>query len=680
MNTDTGAVKSTLRLMDIQKEAAFCKSRFRTLYEEAFPAIERKPLEMMELLAGQGKMELLAIVEVPAGVSGEAEAQNALSKTDNTLRSAVSGGAVENARFIGLAVNMMDGDTALLDYFAIAPEHRNGGYGSRSLALLLKRFRGKKYIFEIEMQDPSAENAADRKRRKAFYLRNGLKETWLFANVYGTDFEILTPDGSLTFQQYTEFLQTILGGLGIELLKPALIAQRGMPEDAAPDAVSGHTGVSPVGSAAPVSGHTDTSHTNSAAPVSGHTSAFHASSLVSPSGDAVGSPVASSNPSGNADTAHTVSSVSPDATDTSPASEKPVFHGSDIEKVCEIYHLNRKDIVNFGANVNPLGLSAAVKVQLADHLDLLSVYPDRQYTALRRTISEYCGIPTDFILPGNGSSELIALLIEEKAPRHTLILGPTYSEYSRELAFSGSTQEYYHLREEDNFILDTDDLCRTLASGYDFLILCNPNNPTSSALSQKGLREILRFCQERRIFVMIDETYVEFAPDIAAVTAVPLTMEFDNLMVLRGVSKFFAAPGMRLGYGITGNQKFLKKMREKQTPWSLNSLGAFAGELMLRDADYIQRTRELVLSERSRIEKELKAMPAYRTYPAYANFFLLRILKPGLTSADVFDACIRRVLMLRDCSSFQCLEGEFIRFCIMTPEANSRLLEVLKTL
>ena len=647
MNTNTGAVKSTLRLIDVQKEGAFCKSRFRALYEEAFPAIERKPLEMMELLAEQEKMELLAIVETPAEVSGDAEVQNVLSKTDNTLRATVSGDAVENARFIGLAVNMMDGDTALLDYFAIAPEHRNGGYGSRSLALLLERFRGKKYIFEIEMQDPSAENAADRKRRKAFYLRNGLKETGLFAKVYGTDFEMLTPDGSLTFQQYTEFLQTILGGLGIKLLKPTLIAQRGMPKDAAPDAVSGHTG------------------------------AFHAGSLVSPSGDAVDSPVASSDLSGNAGTDHTVLS---DATNTSPASEKPVFHGSDIEKVCEIYHLNRKDIVNFGANVNPLGLSAAVKAQLAGHLDLLSVYPDRQYTALRRTISEYCGIPADFILPGNGSSELIALLIEEKAPRHTLILGPTYSEYSRELAFSGSTQEYYHLRKEDNFVLDTEDLCRTLASGYDFLILCNPNNPTSSALSQEELRKILRFCQKRGIFVMIDETYVEFAPDIAAVTAVPLTAEFDNLMVLRGVSKFFAAPGMRLGYGITGNQKFLKKMREKQTPWSLNSLGAFAGELMLKDADYIQRTRELVLSERSRIEKELKSMPAYQTYPTYANFFLLRILKPGLTSADVFDACIRRGLMLRDCSSFQCLEGEFVRFCIMTPEANSRLLEVLKNL
>ena len=93
---------------------------------------------------------------------------------------------------------------------------------------------------------------------------------------------------------------------------------------------------------------------------------------------------------------------------------KPVFHGSDIEKICEYYHLNKEDITNFGANVNPLGLSEKVKRAIAGHLDLLSSYPDREYTSLRQTISEYCHIPAEFILPGNGSSELISLLIETR--------------------------------------------------------------------------------------------------------------------------------------------------------------------------------------------------------------------------------------------------------------------------
>lgn len=359
---------------------------------------------------------------------------------------------------------------------------------------------------------------------------------------------------------------------------------------------------------------------------------------------------------------------------------KIVFHGSDIEKICEVYHLNQKDIVKFGANVNPLGLSENVKKQLASRLDILSSYPDRNYTTLRSTISEYCNVPAEFILPGNGSSELISLLIQERNPKHTLILGPTYSEYSRELSFSGSTQEYYHLREEDNFVLNVDDLCQTLEENYGFLIICNPNNPTSSAITREDLRKLIAFCAAKNIFVMIDETYVEFAPDINEITAVTLTKEFTNLMVLRGVSKFYAAPGMRLGYGITGNLEFLKKIKEKQVPWSLNSLGAFAGELMLKDKDYIHRTRELILSERNRLLHALETIPTYKTYPAYANFILLKIQKTGLSSYDVFDACIRQGLMIRDCSSFECLDGEYIRFCIMNPEDNTRLLNILTSL
>lgn len=357
-----------------------------------------------------------------------------------------------------------------------------------------------------------------------------------------------------------------------------------------------------------------------------------------------------------------------------------VFHGSDIEKICEVYHLDPKNIIKFGANVNPLGLSENVKQQLASRLDILSSYPDRDYTTLRNTISEYCNVPAEFILPGNGSSELIALLIQERNPKHTLILGPTYSEYSRELSFSGSTQEYYHLREEDNFVLNVDDLCQTLEGNYDFLIICNPNNPTSSAITREDLQKLLTFCAEKNIFVMIDETYVEFAPDISEITAVTLTKEFTNLMVLRGVSKFYAAPGMRLGYGITGNLDFLKKMKEKQVPWSLNSLGALAGELMLQDKDYIHRTRELILSERTRLLQALVEIPTYKTYPAYANFILLKIQKPVLTSYDVFDACIRQGLMIRDCSSFECLDREYIRFCIMNQEDNTRLLNILSSL
>lgn len=361
-------------------------------------------------------------------------------------------------------------------------------------------------------------------------------------------------------------------------------------------------------------------------------------------------------------------------------STKPEFHGSDLEKIEEYYGIPKESIICFGANVNPLGLSEKVKKEIQANLDIISTYPDREYHSLRRAIGDYCSVSPDHVLVGNGSTELISLLIEQRCPKKTLILGPTYSEYARELSFSNSTQEYYHLTPDKGFCLDISDFLKKLEEGFDLLIICNPNNPTSSAITTDEMRRILDTCRQTNTFVMIDETYVEFVPDIKKITAMSLIDTFDNFMVLRGVSKFFAAPGLRLGYGVTSNQAFLERVKEHQIPWSLNSIGAFAGERMLMDHEYIQKTRDLILSERARMLNELKNFENIRVFDAYANFILIQILKENTTAADVFEACIRQGLMIRDCSSFQCLEGQYIRFCVMLPDANTRLMKILKEL
>lgn len=360
--------------------------------------------------------------------------------------------------------------------------------------------------------------------------------------------------------------------------------------------------------------------------------------------------------------------------------KKPEFHGSDLEKIADYYHLNKENIILFGANVNPLGLSGQVKKDLAAHLDVISSYPDRNYTDLKKAIAFYTGSSAEHIVVGNGSTELISLLISQRAPKKALLLGPTYSEYARELNLVGGTLEYYNLKEEQDFKLDISDLTDALKSDIDLLIICNPNNPTSSAISTSDIRELLSVCRSLGIFVMIDETYIEFAPEGAALSAVPLVPEFDNFMVIRGVSKFFASPGLRFGYGLTSNQAFLQTLLTHQNPWSLNSVGAYAGERMLKDTDYIKKTWTLIDSERTRMCTELSGLDTVKIYPAYANFVLVRILKEGLTSFDVFEKAIHQDLMIRDCSSFESLNGEYVRFCIMNPEDNDRLLDVFRSL
>lgn len=357
--------------------------------------------------------------------------------------------------------------------------------------------------------------------------------------------------------------------------------------------------------------------------------------------------------------------------------KKPEFHGSDLEKIEEYYHIPQEEIVCFSANVNPLGLSESVKEKLAANLDIITRYPDRRYTSLKQAISTYCGAPSEHIAVGNGSTELISLLISQRSPKKALVLGPTYSEYERELDLAGVSLEYYNLKEEEDFILDVSDFIRAFKDDTGLVIICNPNNPTSSALSVKELEMIVDACKKRGIFVMVDETYVEFAPVIPDITAVPLTDHYDNVMVIRGVSKFYAAPGLRFGYGITSNKEFLNTLLTRQNPWSLNSIGALAGELMLSDLKYYEKTRNLILSEREKMYQTLKELPQFKPYKAYGNFILVRILKEGVTSFDVFETAIKEKLMIRDCSSFESLADKYIRFCIMNPEDNDRLLRVL---
>ncbi len=361
-------------------------------------------------------------------------------------------------------------------------------------------------------------------------------------------------------------------------------------------------------------------------------------------------------------------------------SKKVEFHGSDLEKIEEYYGIPKEEIIQFAANVNPLGLSDSVKKELAAHLDIISSYPDRSYTSLKQVISRYCGCSPENVVVGNGSTELISLLINQRSAKKALVLGPTYSEYERELKLTGGLLSYYNLKETDNFILDTEDFINSIPNGTDLVIICNPNNPTSSAIIQSEMEKLVRFCRSRGIFVMIDETYVEFAPDIEQITAIPLTEHYDNLMVIRGVSKFFAAPGLRFGYGITSNHEFLSMLLTHQNPWSLNSIGAFAGELLLQDSEYIDKTRSLILSERARLCRQLVTLDTFKVYEPCGNFILLRILKEDVTSFQVFEAAIREKLMIRDCSSFQSLKGEFVRFCIMKPEDNERLMKVFRNI
>jgi threonine-phosphate decarboxylase len=353
------------------------------------------------------------------------------------------------------------------------------------------------------------------------------------------------------------------------------------------------------------------------------------------------------------------------------------FHGSDLEKIEQIYGIKKEDITSFAANVNPLGISPKLRSTLADKIDAITGYPDREYTTLRKCIAGYVNTDYEHIIVGNGSTELISLIIQITHPKKAFIIGPTYSEYEREISLGGGSSHYYRLEESSDFKLDLDSFNKKLTSEFDLLVICNPNNPTSTAITTADMREILDICKQRDILCMVDETYVEFAENTKEITSISLTDFYNNLIILRGISKFFAAPGLRLGYAVCGNRDLLKEINQRKNPWTINTLAAIAGEIMFTDESYINKTRTLISQERKKVCDILGSCKNVKLYPPVANFILVKILKEGITAADIFDAAIKKGLMIRDCSTFPFLDYKYFRFCFMSPEKNQELLDLL---
>lgn len=192
------------------------------------------------------------------------------------------------------------------------------------------------------------------------------------------------------------------------------------------------------------------------------------------------------------------------------SNKKSHFHGSDLEKIESVYNINKYDIINFSGNVNPLGVSKNLLELLSKNVNVIGMYPDRAYTKLRKQLAKYIDVNYENIIVGNGSTELISIFINIIKPTKALIVGPTYSEYEREISIGGGSSNYYPLKEELDFKINIKDLLSNITDDMDLLVICNPNNPTSTSIYSEDIKCILEYCHEKNIYVMVDETYIEF--------------------------------------------------------------------------------------------------------------------------------------------------------------------------
>jgi len=354
------------------------------------------------------------------------------------------------------------------------------------------------------------------------------------------------------------------------------------------------------------------------------------------------------------------------------------MHGGNLDAIERVFGIPKNEISDFSGNINPLGFPNKAAKKLAENITMVCQYPDKNYFALKESISKYTGANPNNIVVGNGSTELISTFIKSVNAKNTIIMGPAYSEYENAVKVIGSEYEYFELKESDDFRLDTNRLLTVLTANVDLFIACNPNNPTGTAISVENMERILTHCKEHGISVMVDETYIEFSDDIENICSIPLAEKYDNIFIIRGISKFFAAPGLRLGYGITSSKKFHELLSKNQDPWSVNILASFAGELIFSDTDFINKTKKLISNERNRLYKEISSWNNVKIYESSSNFMLIKLLTNKVSASDIFEYMIKKKMVIRDASSFTYLDQSFIRFCVLLPKENSALLTELK--
>lgn len=337
-------------------------------------------------------------------------------------------------------------------------------------------------------------------------------------------------------------------------------------------------------------------------------------------------------------------------------------HGGDI--------YNHKNVLDFSTNINLLGTPEAVIQAACEGVKFSQGYPDINCSNLTEAISMAEEVPMDYIICGNGAADLIFSLVLGKKPKKALIPVPSFYEYEQALSSVDCSLVCYELVEEKGFCLQVDFLDE-ITEELDIIFLCNPNNPTGALIEPNLLMEILKLCEQYNILLVVDECFMDFVDEKEMYSMKESCMNSKNLFILKAFTKLYAMPGLRLGYGISGNLELIKRMKEVSQPWSVSTPAQFAGIAALKEKEYVKISLDLIKKEKAYLVDELTKMN-FKIYASKANYIFFQG-KPGL-----YRECLNKGILIRDCSNYRGLREGYYRIVVNTHEENKRLVEVLK--
>jgi histidinol-phosphate aminotransferase len=332
-----------------------------------------------------------------------------------------------------------------------------------------------------------------------------------------------------------------------------------------------------------------------------------------------------------------------------------------IESQAARLGLRPEQIAKLDGNENPYGPSPKVAEAVARAR--YELYPDPVHTELREAISDYAAAPADRILFGNGSDELLELVIRLLLSPGDEVIScePTFGMYSfLPPLFLGSV---ISVPRQAAFAVDVEAVLAAVTPRTKLLLLASPNNPTGNLLPLSDLRRLL----SSGVVVLVDEAYIEFSTPGSS--AVPLTAEYDNLVVLRTFSKWAGLAGLRVGYGIFPSELMRHLWKIKQ-PYNVNVAAAAAVLASLEDRAWLLANVAKLVAERPRLAA---ALGAWQVFPSDANFVLCKLASARTTKEQLWRAGI----MVRSYFGKAGLD-DYLRISVGLPEHTDRLVETLR--
>ena len=348
----------------------------------------------------------------------------------------------------------------------------------------------------------------------------------------------------------------------------------------------------------------------------------------------------------------------------------PYPPGKPIEELARELNINKNFIIKLASNENPLGPSPKAIEAIKEKLSELHRYPDGSSFYLRKKLADKTGISINQIIIGNGSNELIELIVKAfLSPNEEVIQAfPTFLVYEKIVNIAGARLISVPLKE---FKIDLNAIYNSITPKTKIIFLNNPNNPTGQAIEKEELKDFLVSIPQD-IIVVLDEAYIEFARENDKIAeGLELLGTYPLLFVMRTFSKAYGLAGLRIGYGF-GSEELIDYMNRVRQPFNVNSLAQIAAVAALDDEEFIKKTVSVVNQGKKYLYTELDKL-GLKYIPSVTNFFLIKV--PG-NAKDIYERLLRKGIIVRSMEAYNL--PEYIRITVGLMEENKRFISALK--